>query len=152
MNKYLELARVTGAFKDSELEVLEGVLDDYIHFPSEGYIILEENLGDKTAGFIIFGRAPLTAFVWDIYWLAVAKELQGNGFGKRLLMKVESYILQTNDRAIIRVETSSQKMFAHAHGLYIKQGFSEVARIRDFYSDGDDNIILCKDLRFVRYQ
>ena len=146
MQTYLDLAEATGAFAPMELEVLKDVLEDHIGFPEIGYTIFDERVDDKIAGFIIFGRAPLTAYGWDIYWLAVDKGYQGKGYGKRLIQKVEKYVLGQMEKVILRVETSSQNMYAHARNLYMKQGFKEVGRIQDFYSEGDDNIIYYKNL------
>jgi ribosomal protein S18 acetylase RimI-like enzyme len=146
MQKYLDLARSTGAFADNELNVLEGVLDDFLHFPSEGYIIFDEQKDGQVVGFAIFGRVPLTDYGWDIYWLAVAPPFQGNGYGKRLLARIEEYILNQMPRAILRIETSGLNMYAHARNLYQKDGFIEAGRICDFYREGDDNIILFKTL------
>jgi hypothetical protein len=50
------------------------------------------------------------------------------------------------DRVILRVETSSQNMYAHARNLYAKMGFKQAGVIHDFYCDGDDNIIYYKEL------
>lgn len=146
MKTYLDLAKATEAFSAIELEVLEGVLDDYLHFPSEGYMIFDERVDGDVAGFIVFGRTPLTAYGWDIYWLAVRNQYQGNGYGRRLVQRVEEHIYNQMEKAILRVETSSQNMYAHARNLYMKQGFKEVGTIRDFYSQGDDNIIFYKNL------
>lgn len=146
MQTYLDLARETGAFKADELYVLEGVLDDYLHFPAEGYMIFDERVGDEVVGFIIFGRSPLSAHGWDIYWLAVAGGRQGNGYGRKLVQRVEDYIRSQMEKAILRVETSSLNMYAHARNLYAKMGFKEVGTIHDFYCEGDDNIIYYKDL------
>jgi len=150
MLSYLGLARSTGAFTPVELEVLEGVLYDYLHFPSEGYMIFDERIGDEVIGFIVFGRTPLTAYGWDIYWLAVQNIYQGQGYGRRLVKRVEDYIKEKMKKAILRVETSNQNMYAHARNLYAKMGFQEVGRIRDFYSEGDDNIIFYKNLKEER--
>lgn len=146
MQQYLDLATSTGAFTSVELEVLEGVLDDYLHFPSEGYIIFDERIGAEVIGFIVFARSPLTAYGWDIYWLAVRKEYQGKGYGKLLVQRVEGHIQDRMKKAILRVETSSQNLYAHARNLYMKLGFKRVGVIEDFYSEGDDNIIFYKNL------
>jgi len=140
------LARETGAFRGDELYVLEGVLYDYLHFPEEGYVIFDECIGDRVVGFIVFGRTPLTAYGWDIYWLAVENDCQGNGYGKRLVQKVVDYIQLQMGKAVLRVETSSQNMYAHARNLYTKMGFKQAGVIHDFYCEGDDNIIYYKEL------
>lgn len=141
----IEIAQNVGVFKKGELKILEEVLEDC--FYKENYNILYENWGNKIAGFIIFGRTPLTEFSWDIYWLVVDKEYQGKGIGKRLIKRAEEVLLKEKGKAIIRIETSSQKQYTHARGLYKIMGFIEAGRIPNFYSPGDDLLIFYKEVK-----
>lgn len=144
---YLKAVRSTKVFNPRELEVLGEVLQDCQDKPGQNYFLLDEKQDDTLAGFIIFGRIPLTQFSWDIYWLAVDKKYQGKGAGRKLLQKVEDFLLQKEGCAVLRVETSARKEYVHARGLYLKQGFKETGRIPDFYGQGDDLVTFYKDLR-----
>jgi hypothetical protein len=46
------------------------------------------------------------------------------------------------------VETSSRSDYAPTRGFYGRRGYTEAARVREFYAPGDDRIIYTK--RFHR--
>ncbi|MFH1768219.1 MAG: N-acetyltransferase, partial [Candidatus Omnitrophota bacterium] len=139
-------AKNVGIFNGKEIEVMEEVIENYVKSPEKDYFLLEEKQGEAVAGFLIFGRTPLTKSSWDIYWLVVDKNYQGKGFGRKLLKRMEEFILQNGSGAVLRVETSTKKEFAHARNLYARQEFKEVGRIPDFYEEGDSLIIYYKEI------
>lgn len=143
---YISLARSTEVFNPQEVQVLESVLEDYQKNHGKNYFLFEEKTDDKIAGFVIFGRTPITEFSWDIYWLVVNKTCQGKGIGRKLLKEVESFILQKEKRFILKVETSTRKEYTNARNLYAKQSFIEAGRIPNFYAQGDDLIIFYKEV------
>jgi hypothetical protein len=44
------------------------------------------------------------------------------------------------------IETSSRSDYTATRGFYLKRGYVEAARVRDFYASDDDRIILTKRL------
>jgi ribosomal protein S18 acetylase RimI-like enzyme len=142
---YLKIAESTGVFKPQELEVLKEVLTECQKRPEGDYFLLDDTDDDKVRGFVIFGRAPLTEFCWDIYWLAVDRGYQSKGVGRRLLRYVEEVVAGKQDYAVLRVETSTRKEYAHARNLYVKEGFKEAGRIPNFYSFDDDLVVFYKE-------
>jgi hypothetical protein len=42
------------------------------------------------------------------------------------------------------IETSSQPLYAPTRAFYVRRGYKEVARVQDFYADGDDRVIFAK--------
>ncbi len=143
----MRIARSPEVFKNQEIEVLKEVLDDLLHNHQTGYYLFEEKQDENAVGFVIFGKTPLTEFGWDIYWMAVERSCQGRGVGRKLLRRVEEFILDRQPRAILRVETSSRKEYVHARNLYGKQGFQVTGRIPNFYSPGDDLIVFHKEVK-----
>lgn len=142
----LKIARDVSVFKPQEVEALKDIFEEYLKHPDEDYVVLLEKNSESVLGLIIFSRASITEFAWDIYWLVVAKETQGKGIGKRLIKRMEEFILQKEAQAILRVETSTKHEFAHARNLYAKCGFNEVGRIPHFYTHHDDLIIYYKQI------
>ena len=99
---------------------------------------------------MIFGKTPLTGSTWDVYWIVVDKDLQGQGVGKKLIGRVEQYLRDKDGFATIRLETSSRKEYWGARKFYVKLGFKESGRIPDFYAVGDGLVTFYKkvEMRF----
>ncbi|MBU1122148.1 MAG: GNAT family N-acetyltransferase [Candidatus Omnitrophota bacterium] len=140
-DRYLEIAGNVGVFTSAEIDVIIEILN--VHEKSDGkeYVVFNYKEADIILGFIIFGRTPLTEFSWDIYWLVVDLGRQGKGIGGKLIRMCQDFILGNGDSAILKVETSTKKEFAHARNLYVKQNFKEAGRIPNFYKENDDLII-----------
>ena len=143
---YIEIAQRAEVFKLPEIEVLKEVLYDFKSSPGFNYITFDENVNGDIVGFIIFGKTPLTSVTWDIYWLAVDKQYQGKGYGKKLIKRVEEFVEQQQGPHVLRVETSTRKEYAHARNLYLRMKYSEAGRILDFYEPGDDLVIFYKKI------
>jgi ribosomal protein S18 acetylase RimI-like enzyme len=102
------------------------------------------------AGYVCYGATPGTDRTYDLYWIAVHPEYQGNGGGSRLLDEVERR-LQDREARLLVVETSSRNDYAATRRFYEHRGYREHARLRDFYAPGDDRVIYAKQLR-AQYQ
>lgn len=99
------------------------------------------------AGFVLWGRTPMTGRGYDVYWIAVDPLLQGRGYGKKLLALVEEKACREASGCILRLETSGRGEYGSQRAFYEKCGFDEVGRIRDFYRDGDDLVTYVKAVR-----
>jgi ribosomal protein S18 acetylase RimI-like enzyme len=141
---YLDIAKDVSVFTKDEIEGIEETLGWYIEAPNTEFFLIDEKDGSKLLGYAMFGRAPITAFSWDLYWLLVAKDCQGKGIGRKLLNRLEESILKIDNRVVLRVETSTKREFIHARNLYNKLGYIEAGRIPDFYAQDDDLIIYYK--------
>ncbi len=94
-------------------------------------------------GYACWGPTPATDRTWDLYWIAVDTSLQGAGIGTILLEEVERRLVGQHARMLI-AETSSRSDYAATRGFYTRRGYTEAARVRDFYAPGDDRIIFVK--------
>lgn len=144
--QYVNIITSIQEFHPVDIKTLHTIFDLYFNENPDNFIILDEQHNNTTIGFIIFNKAPITQCGWDIFWLAVQKDFQGKGFGGRLLQRVEKHILSLDPKAVIRVETSRRKEYAHARYLYAKHGYTEAGRISDFYSEGDDLVLMSKHI------
>lgn len=135
--EYLKLAEHTEFFRSPEIDILKEVILDYQKTPNKDYYFFEEKDGGRLSGFIIFGRVPLTDFSWDIYWIAVDKGMQGKGVGRKLLNRAEKFILGTENKAVLRIETSGKAQYGSTRNFYERTGFLEAGSIPDFYTEGD---------------
>ena len=143
----VKILRNTPEFKPSEVAVAEEVIDSYLGDPlGSGYYILVAEDNSILAGYICYGPTPLTEGTWDIYWMVVAPDKQGQGIGSTLLESAEKSISEAEGRLAI-IETSSIPAYEKTRRFHIGHGYEIVARIPDFYAPGDDKLILQKRLR-----
>jgi ribosomal protein S18 acetylase RimI-like enzyme len=54
--------------------------------------------------------------------------------------------LRANGQRLLLVETSGLPIYERTRAFYAKCGYEEEARIRDFYTAGDDKIVFRKAL------
>ena len=87
----------------------------------------------------------MTDGTWNLYLIAVHPDHQGQGRGAQLIGYVEQALAARGER-ILLVETSGLPSFARTRAFYGKCGYDEEARIRDFYSAGQDKVIFRKAL------
>ena len=143
----MELLRSTPEFKPAEVVVAEEVIDSYLRDPRRsGYHVFVAELDSAISGYICYGLAPLTEGTWDIYWIAVAAKKQSRGIGGALLAHAEEQIREAGGRLAI-IETSSQPAYERTRRFHLGHGYEVISRIPDFYSPGDDKLILQKRLR-----
>lgn len=140
----VSMAENTGVFRDTEIDMLDGLIREYQARDDSGYVLCVENEGNNIAGFAIIGRTPCTQQAWDIYWFVVAKEYHGKGSALRMMKDVEARIKSSGKDPVARVETSSRDDYSRARAFYEKCGFTRTGTIPDFYAEKDDLIIYHK--------
>jgi ribosomal protein S18 acetylase RimI-like enzyme len=96
-------------------------------------------------GYVCYGPTPMTAGTFDLYWIASAPEVRGQGVGGALVASMEGDLRKRGGR-LIRVETSAMEAYGPTRGFYESMKYKEEARFRDFYKVGEDLIILSKRL------
>ncbi len=146
IEKFVNLTHKTDFFRDSEIEFLKTILDEYHEAPGKDYLIFKKEVDAELRGFVIFSDIPGTEFSWDIYWVVVEKSYQRQGIGKQLVGMVEEYVLSQKNKAILRIETSGKEKYLKTRNFYQRQGFLETGKIPDFYAPGDDLIIFTKHI------
>jgi GNAT superfamily N-acetyltransferase len=97
--------------------------------------------GERLLGYACAGPTPATEGTFDLYWLAVDAAAQGKGIGTTLVRAVERELRDRGARMLL-VETSSRPDYSNTRAFYTRCGYSEAARIRDFYAPADDRIML----------
>jgi ribosomal protein S18 acetylase RimI-like enzyme len=143
----MQILRDTPEFKPSEVVIAEEVIDSYLNDPvNSGYSVLVAEDGAAIVGYICYGPTPLTDGTWDLYWQAVIREKRGQGIGSTLMKAAEGEIRKAKGRLAL-IETSSTPAYEKTRRFHFGQGYEIIARIPDFYSPGDDKIILQKRLR-----
>lgn len=128
--------------KNIALELAEERLTKGIQ---SGYDFLFAEYKNKVAGYICFGKIAGTESGFNIYWMAVRDDLRGQGIGKMILKKTEEIIFSTGGKKVY-LQTSSKEQYAGTRKFYEKMGYNEEAFLRDYYSDGDSQVIYLKIL------
>ena len=75
--------------------------------------------------------------------IAVSGSQQRQGLGSEVLRAVEKSIRAVNGRLLL-IETSDKSSFERTRLFYQKHGYSEVARIPDYFTDGDGKVSFVK--------
>lgn len=139
-----ELLTALGTFDTEERDVALELIDESIARPDEaGYHTLVAELDGQVAGYVCFGPTPMTEGTWDLYWIATSPSFQQRGVARALGRALEDHLRAIGGR-LVRVETSSRGEYGAAQRLYPALGYVEAARLRDFYSPGDDLVIFCR--------
>ncbi len=144
----LALVEATGFFTYEEIKVAEELIDIYLQNPEQRdyFVVVVEDDRGQVAGYMTYGPTPLTEGTWDLYWIAVSPAHQGQGYGQRLVEFLEEEVRKSGGRLIL-IETSSQPKYQPTRKFYKKLGYTEIARIPDFYRPGDDRVIFGKYFR-----
>lgn len=87
----------------------------------------------------------LTNGTYNLYAIAVRKELQGQGIGQKMMHFIEKLLTDDGNRILI-VETSSIDHYALTRKFYHTLGYKQAAVIADFWDEGEDKIIFWKKL------
>ncbi len=142
----VRLTDETGVFKPLEIQALHEVLDDF-HASNHtfGHRAFVAEVAGEIVGYVYHAPAAMTDRTWYLYWIAVRKDRQQQGFGAQLLQFVEADIRAANGRLLL-IETSSTPLYEATRRFYHKHGYEWAAQLRDFYSDGDDMIVFRKRL------
>jgi ribosomal protein S18 acetylase RimI-like enzyme len=142
----------TGFFTDEEVTCAMELVEISLNHPEKNdYAVFvlddEEASGSEhVVGYICYGPTPLTDGVWDLYWIAVDPNQQGQGLGGLLLRFVENDVRHRNGRMLL-IETSSKESYGLTIRFYQQHGYDEISRIKDFYRIEDDKVVFCKHFR-----
>lgn len=140
------LLQTTNVFRPEEIAVALEVMDAYLRNPGQDYDAVGAfTRDDRLLGYACFGATPCTERTFDLYWIAVSPEAQGRGIGTLIMQEVERR-LERADARLVLIETSSTEPYAPTRAFYRALGYREVARVPDFYLDGDDRVILARRL------
>ena len=143
-----ELLVATGAFNADEVEIALSLFDLSQRSASAGPDTIPDDYefvgafdAERLVGYACFGPTPATDGTYDLYWLAVDPAAQGRGTGRALVRDVEEKLIGRGGRLLV-VETSSRPDYEATRQFYVRSGYTEAARVRDFYAPADDRILL----------
>ena len=143
----IEIADGTGVFKPLEMVALRELLGDY-HAATDDdsdHRAVTLEIDGQPVGFAYYAPTSMTDRTWHLYWIFVRKTGQAKGLGSRLLRHVEDEVQAAGGRLLL-IETSGIASYEPTRRFYLKHGYEQEATVRDFYADGDDQVIFRKRL------
>ncbi|MEE9450690.1 MAG: GNAT family N-acetyltransferase [Ignavibacteriaceae bacterium] len=105
-------------------------------------VFVYENDG-TVLGYHCTGKRPLTDAVYDLYWIVTDPDHGKQGIGKSLLEHAEDFVLKNNGRWML-IETSSKESYSATRNFYMRNNYSIISEINDFYSQGESLLVLGK--------
>jgi ribosomal protein S18 acetylase RimI-like enzyme len=141
----------THAFSLEEIDVAMELIDIVLKDPNQRDYKIDcmADGQDRVLGYVCYGRVPMTRGTFDLYWIAVDPGFQGQGIGSRLMDSLEGVLRETGGRMIL-ADTSSVPEYEKTRRFYREHGFREIARVSDYYDEGNDRITFCKRLAEVK--
>ena len=143
----VELSISSGLFPREAVEVPTQMMEDYFNRNiQEGHkCILQYDENENPIGVAYYVPVAATNRTWNLLMIVITKSCQGQGYGSLLVAEVEKTLIDEGQR-ILLVETSGISEFEQTRNFYKKIGFTEEARIRDYYEDGNDMVLFHKAL------
>ena len=142
-----EMVNRVDEFTEEEKNVALELIDESVKKDIEDnyitYVYLAEN---NISGYYCIGKRALTDGVFDLYWIVVDPKVQRSGIGKKLLEHAEHFVEKNNGRWLL-IETSSLENYSKTRNFYLRNFYTKVAQINDFYKEDDHLIIFGKYLK-----
>lgn len=133
------LVKATGVFSAEEVR-MAGELADTTLDGTETYRWLLAEADGQLIGYTCFDRIYFTKGGFDLFWIAVLPDRRGSGLATELMERTIKFIRGKKGVQIF-AETSSREPYAAARAFYLRAGFTEAARLDDFYEPGDDKVM-----------
>jgi ribosomal protein S18 acetylase RimI-like enzyme len=141
-----EIMKCGDVFSKTDKHDLYKSISVYLKEPDDDeFITYAATLDSELVGFVSYGR-ELGKDTYGIYIISVDADYQGRGIGSSLMEFAEKRIKAKRARAIF-ISTSSTRQYTPARALYKSRGYSRVAKVKDYFTDGDDMLIYSKRLR-----
>ena len=87
----------------------------------------------------------MTEGTWNLLAIGVRPEHHGTGIGRSMMNYLEQRLATQGER-ILLVETMGTPELARTRMFYLKNGYTEEARVREFYEPGADKVVFWKQL------
>ncbi len=139
----IRVLAATEIFTVDELGVALQLIDHGLSDDPHGYLFGVATRGDEVLGYACWGDTPLAESVFDLYWIAVDPRLHNQGVGRALIDFAERDVIARKARMLL-IETASKSSYDATRAFYLKTGYVEIARLPDYYRDGDDKVIYMK--------
>jgi len=144
ISRVREIIVSTRFFYDHEIEIAVELVEERLALGevSEYYFVFAELEGIPVA-YSCFGPIAMSKTSFDLYWIATHNDFRGKGIGRKLLDETYIHARELGCKILI-AETSGLEHYAPTRAFYISNGFELEAKLKDFYTEGDDKIFYTK--------
>ena len=125
--------------------MLDAMIADFLNNPDSTDIWFTTVLDNQPISIGYCAPERMTEGTFNLYAIAVNPGYQGKGLGKAMMEFIEDLLRKAGHR-ILLVETSGTADFELTRSFYRKCNYTEEAKIRDFYTEGDDKVVFWKKL------
>jgi ribosomal protein S18 acetylase RimI-like enzyme len=143
-----DLTGIKAILDSSELfpsEYLDDMIADYLNNPASEEIWFCKIENDIPVGFGFCAPEKMTKGTFNLYAIAVRRELQGHGIGSELMAHIENVLKEAHHRILI-VDTSNDSAFDLTRQFYLNLDYQKAATIPEFWSEGEDKVVFWKKL------
>ena len=131
-------------FNKEEIKVAMELVNISVMNPNQNdYHIYVYEYDDNIIGYHCTGKRPLTDGVYDLYWIVSDPTSSGKGIGKSLLEHAEEFVRSNNGRWLL-AETSSKESYTPTQKFYLRNNYTIISEIKDFYTVGDNLLVFGK--------
>lgn len=139
-----KILKKISTFNEKEVEVaMELINITAFNTEQSDYNIYVYDDEGKIIGYHCTGKRPLTDAVYDLYWIVADPSAGKKGIGKSLIEHAENFVKENKGRWLL-AETSSKESYAATRNFYLRNKYSIVSQINDFYSIGDNLLVFGK--------
>jgi ribosomal protein S18 acetylase RimI-like enzyme len=125
--------------------LIEGALDD----GGEGAacFVEDDEDGPGLSSVLYYRPEEMADRAYDLTMIAVRPDLQRGGRGATLMRYAEDDLRRRGQRLLL-VRTSGTEQYSRTRAFYRGLGYTEEARVADYWTDGDDLVLFTKRLSF----
>lgn len=144
VDQLMKMLRRISAFNEKEVEVAMELINITVSNPDQtDYNVFVFEDEGKVIGYHCTGKRALTDAVYDLYWIVADPSAGKKGIGKNLIEHAEKFVKESKGRWLL-AETSSKESYAATRNFYLRNKYSIVSQINDFYSIGDNLLVFGK--------
>jgi hypothetical protein len=142
-----ELMQIDKKFKPGEVEEVLHRIDLYLFDADQQLfkVILAEDQLKELIGYAVYGPDPKASGTYQIYNLIQSPLIENGDVLRNLLLFIEKDLLKNKGRIIV-CEISSHSQNRNHFETYLKQNYNLSSVVSSFYSEGEDKLILYKNI------
>ncbi len=129
-----------GMFTAEESAFVPELFADFLSSPKDdryGLVVLDDG---GVLGVAYWHPVEMADGVVDLTMIGVDPAAQGRGLGRTLMRHAEAQVRGAGQRLVL-VQTSGTDQYAGTRQFYAALGYDEEARVRDYWTAGEDLVV-----------